>query len=395
MRFEKAFIPARGFWSSPFCKWQGSFADLHTIKFAAQVAKKAMADRGVDPSSLDEVVLGTTIPSKNSFYGAPWLAGLVGAEKVTGAIVSQACATSAAALAHSAARVELGGSEASLVVLADKTSNGPHVVYPSPKAPGGTSDSENWVLDSFGRDPWAKGSMLQTAENVAKEAGIDRAAQDALTAHRYAQYAKNAETKFYERYMVTPCEINPSGRKVIGSVEFDEGVFPTTSEGLAKLRTVMEGGTITFGSQTHPADGNAGLIVATEDRAKALSGDGSAIRLHSYGEARVEKAYMAKAVVPAARKALATAGIGIGDVKVIKTHNPFAVNDLYFAREFEIEAESFNNYGSSLIFGHPQGPTGARLIAEGIEEAKELGGGYVLFAGCAAGDTAAAVVLEV
>jgi acetyl-CoA acetyltransferase len=61
----------------------------------------------------------------------------------------------------------------------------------------------------------------------------------------------------------------------------------------------------------------------------------------------------------------------------------------------EIDAESFNNYGSSLIFGHPQGPTGARLIAEGLEEARMLGGGYVLFAGCAAGDTAAAVVLKV
>ena len=60
-----------------------------------------------------------------------------------------------------------------------------------------------------------------------------------------------------------------------------------------------------------------------------------------------------------------------------------------------IEAESFNNNGSSLIFGHPQGPTGARLMAEAIEEARDLGGGYALFAGCAAGDTAAAILMEV
>ncbi|MEE9381832.1 MAG: thiolase family protein, partial [Nannocystaceae bacterium] len=77
------------------------------------------------------------------------------------------------------------------------------------------------------------------------------------------------------------------------------------------------------------------------------------------------------------------------------THNPFAVNDIYFAREFGIEAESFNNNGSSLVFGHPQGPTGARLVAEGVEEARQAGGGYVLFAGCAAGDSAAALVLKV
>jgi acetyl-CoA acetyltransferase len=79
---------------------------------------------------------------------------------------------------------------------------------------------------------------------------------------------------------------------------------------------------------------------------------------------------------------------------VIKTHNPFAVNDVYFARELDIEAEGFNNNGSSLIYGHPQAPTGARLIAEAIAEARLRGGGYILFAGCAAGDTASALVLK-
>jgi len=78
-----------------------------------------------------------------------------------------------------------------------------------------------------------------------------------------------------------------------------------------------------------------------------------------------------------------------------QTHNPFAVNDLYFAREMDVRLEDMNNYGSSLIFGHPQGPTGARLIMEMIEELVLLGGGYGLFSGCAAGDTAAAIVVKV
>jgi len=87
--------------------------------------------------------------------------------------------------------------------------------------------------------------------------------------------------------------------------------------------------------------------------------------------------------------------VSIKDCKVVKTHNPFAVNDIYFARQLGIDANGFNNNGSSLIYGHPQAPTGTRLIAEGIEEARLKGGGHVLFAGCAAGDTAAAVVLQV
>ncbi len=92
---------------------------------------------------------------------------------------------------------------------------------------------------------------------------------------------------------------------------------------------------------------------------------------------------------------LERAEIDITKVISSKTHNPFVVNDIYFAREMGISLDAFNNYGSSLIFGHPQGPTGMRLIIELIEELVLLGGGYGLFTGCAAGDTSAAIVLRV
>ena len=88
-------------------------------------------------------------------------------------------------------------------------------------------------------------------------------------------------------------------------------------------------------------------------------------------------------------------GISIKDVKVIKTHNPFAVNDVFFAKQMGVKAEDMNNYGSSLIYGHPQAPTGARLMMELIEELVEKGGGYGLYDGCAAGDSALAVVFKV
>jgi len=395
MRFEKAYLPAGGYWSSPFCKWQGNLAGLHMVKFAADVTTKGLAAREVPAGELDSLVFGWTIPAKRVFYGAPWLAGMIGAPGISGAMISQACATSAAALAHAAQGIECGGGEATVVVTADKCSNGAHLFHPNPNGPGGKGDAEDWVWDNFSFDPWAKGSMIQTAENVAKEAGIGREEMDALTLHRNAQYQKAVETGFHKRYMLTPYEVNPSGRRVVATIEGDEGVFPTTPEGLAKLKPVMPEGTITFGTQTFPADGAAGMLVCSKERAKAWSKDGDPVQMISFGSSRVEKGYMAKAVVPAAQQALEAAGIGISDCKVIKTHNPFAVNDLYMARELGIDAESFNNYGSSLVFGHPQGPTGARLMCEGIEEARMEGGGYVLFAGCAAGDTAAAIVLKV
>jgi acetyl-CoA acetyltransferase len=115
----------------------------------------------------------------------------------------------------------------------------------------------------------------------------------------------------------------------------------------------------------------------------------------SYGDARAKKGYMAQAIVPAAKSALERAGIAIKDCKAIKTHTPFAVNDVYFTKEMGIELEGMNNYGCSLIYGHPQGPTGLRLICELIEELVLLGGGFGLFDGCAAGDTGAALVFKV
>ena len=399
MFFQKAFIPHRGYWSTPFSRWQGSFSHLNAIPFAAEITVRALQEREIEPQVFDSLYLGLTVPQKHSFYGSPWLAGLIGAETITGPIISQACATGARVVSSAAAEVEVGEGRAILTVTADRCSNGPHIYYPDPLGPGGKGDAEDWVWDNFGHDPFARNAMIETAENVAKEAGITREEQDELTLLRYQQYgdALDEDSAFLRRFVPMPLEVKDArGRKVLATVVGDEGVFPTTAEGLAKLRPVVQGGSVTFGTQTHPADGNCGLIITTREKAREMSRDPEIeIQLLSYGESRVKKGYMAMATVPAARQALSRAGISIEDVRVIKTHNPFAVNDIYFCREMGVKPEAMNNYGSSLIWGHPQGPTGQRLIIEMIEELVLAGGGYGLFVGCAAGDTGAGVVLKV
>jgi acetyl-CoA acetyltransferase len=400
MQFKNAYIPYGGYWSTPFCKWQGSFANLHPLKFAAGVARGALAARQLSPEVFDALHLGTTVPSKSCFYGAPWVAAMIGTEDITGPMIGQACATSARVIAGAAFETEVGdgADPAILCITADRTSNGPHLVYPNPKGPGGKGDAEDWVWDNFNHDPFARNAMLNTAENVAAEAGISTEEQHEVALLRYEQYqaALADEAAFQRRYMVSPLEINPSGRKVVGTVESDEGIFPTTAEGLAKLRPVLPEGSVTFGGQTFPADGNAGMIVTTAARAAELSINANVkVQLLSFAQGRAKKGFMPAANVPATHRALELAGIGVLDVNAIKTHNPFAVNDIYFSRELGVEKEAMNNYGSSLIWGHPQGPTGMRLIMELIEELALLGGGYGLFTGCAAGDTAAAIVLRV
>jgi acetyl-CoA acetyltransferase len=240
--------------------------------------------------------------------------------------------------------------------------------------------------------------MIQTAENVAREYSISTEEQHQVVLMRYAQYqqALDDDAVFHKRYMVTPIEVNPTGRRVLSTVTDDEGIFPTTEEGLARLKPVLPDGTVTFGGQTYPADGNAGMIITSRERARELSRDPSIeIKLLSFAEGRAQKGFMPKANAPAVQRALERANISLQEVKAIKTHNPFAVNDIFISRELGIPLEGMNNYGSSLIWGHPQGPTGMRLIIELIEELVLLGGGYGLFTGCAAGDTAAAIVLQV
>ena len=396
MPLEKAFVPYGTYWSTPFCRWQGSLAPFHSVKLAAQVTTDVLLERAIDPTSFDSVLLGLTVPQQSSFYGAPWLAGMIGATSVTGATLSQACATSAAVIAHAAAEVEIGQRQCVLGVACDRTSNGPHLYYPAATAPGGRGSAEDWVWDAFNHDPFAKNAMIETAEKVAKEAGITRGQQDEVALLRYEQYqAALANDRAFQKRYFAPVTLR-RGKKEVGKVEADEGVHPTTTEALTKLRPVQEDGSVTFGSQTHPADGNAGIVVCTEERAKELGRDPKIrVQLLSYGEARVARGLMPKAVVPAARRALERASVRIGDLTAIKTHNPFAVNDVFFAREMELPLDGFNRYGSPLVFGHPQGPTGMRLVAELIEELAIAGGGIGLFSGCAAGDTAMALVLKV
>ena len=122
---------------------------------------------------------------------------------------------------------------------------------------------------------------------------------------------------------------------------------------------------------------------------------GIEIELLSFGMHREAAGYMPAAPGPAAIQALQRAGLKASALDAVKTHNPFAVNDLALAHDLGFPWERMNNFGSSIIWGHPQAPTGLRGVIELIEELVLRGGGVGLFTGCAAGDTGLATVLRV
>lgn len=399
MMFEQIEIPYGCYWSTPFARWQGSMQHLHSIKFAACVARRELARRNIEPTSLDAGILGISVYQHQSFYGTPWFMGLLGAPQAPGPTVSQACASGVRVLVMAAQEISSGLAQTVLAATADRCSNGPHTYYPAQSAPGGTGVAENVVLDSFNRDPLGGHSMLQTAENVAVKYSISTAEQHAVVARRYAQYedALANENAFQKRYMDLPFALpDPRFRKTVTEIDGDQGVTASTAEGLAKLKPVIEGGVVTYGSQTHPADGNAAVIVADRNRARELSTDSAVqIRILSAGQSRAELGYMPEAPYRAARSALQQTNLSFNDMHAIKTHNPFAVNDIVLARQAGVSLDEMNNFGCSLIWGHPQAPTAMRSVIELIEELVLRGGGRGLFTGCAAGDSAMALVLAV
>lgn len=399
MQFDNVEIPYGAYWSTPFAKWQGSLQHLHSMKLAAHVAKAELAKRGIEASSFDFGVLGMTVNQLQSFGGAPWPLYDIGLKSVTGPTISQACATGARVLLTAAAEIQCGLASVALALMCDRTSNAPHIYYPEPGRLGGTGDAEDQMLLNLSRDPIAGHSMLQTAENVAKKFGISTSQQHEVTLRRYEQYgdALKEDRAFQRRYMSLPFAVPRADfRTAVGELAGDEGIFATTAEGLAKLRPSSADGTVTRGAQTHPADGNCGVILTTKDDAQRFSRDRSIrIRLLGFGQARAELAYMPEAPIAATHQALKAAGLRISDVAAVKSHNPFAVNDIVFSRATGFDVHQMNNYGCSLIWGHPQAPTGGRAIIELIEELALRGGGVGLFQGCAAGDSSIAVVLKV
>ena len=395
----KCEIPYGAYWSTPFARWQGAFANLDSLRFAAYTLKRELARRNIPGEAVEHGVLGFTVPQKSSFYGMPWVAGMAGLTHVSGPTVMQACATGARALLAAAQKIDAGLSECSLAITCDRTSNGPHIYYPNPQGPGGTGAHEDWVMDNFNNDPLGRHAMIRTAENVAARHQITTPEQHDVVLRREAQYRDSLadDCAFQKRYVSLPFEVpDASFRKTVATLASDDGIKFSTSEGLARLKPVIEGGSITYGGQTHPADGNSAIIVTSPEKARELSRDPKiCIRLHGFGAARAELAYMPEAPIPAARRALDQAGMTIDRINAIKTHNPFALNDVLFSRQTGVPLERMNNYGCSLVWGHPQAPMGTRALIELIEELAIRGGGFGLFTGCAAGDAAMAVVLEV
>lgn len=388
----KVRIPYGTWGSSYFPAWQSSpLAEVNIGQFAGESMAQILSKRKVSTSHLDYLIIGSTVPWHWKFWNATVVANCMG-RRIPGYHLEQACATGLQTVVQAVAQVQMGAGEAVGVLTFDRTSDSPAGIFPERRAYRRTEVISD-VWDNFGFDPSTEQAMITSAGNVARKHKIEKSEIDELTAFRYKQYFDGKESGFLSR-VAMPLEILNLQGKSMGVINEDTGVRKVTLDALKAMRELET--CVTGGTQTHASDGMATLLVTTAEKAAEISPRPEIeITFIAKAEVRVLASSMPEAPAVAVKKLLNQTGLSLDDMVVVKDHNPFAVNDAVFSKVMNFDWHKMNNNGSPLVWGHPQGPTLTRVIIEALEEAVDLGGGYVLVFGCAAGDVGIASVFKV
>jgi acetyl-CoA acetyltransferase len=392
LMFPRVRIPYGTWGSSYFPAWQMSaLAEVNIAQFAGEAMNKILGKRKIPKHHLEYLVIGSTIPWHWKFWNAPIVSSCLG-YRIPGFHMEQACATGLQAAVLASSEVQAGSYDVVGVLTFDRTSDSPAGIFPERRAHQRTMALSD-VWDNFGFDPATGGAMITTAGIAARKYKADRREVDELTFYRYEQYFNALNSGFLDRVLF-PFEILNLQGRVLGNVDSDAGIRKLTLQGLREMRELDT--CVTGGTQTHASDGMATLLVTTEEKARELSPRPEIdIQFVAKTEVRTLPSLMPEAPVLAVQKLLARTGFTMDDIAVAKNHNPFAVNDVIFAKALNYDWHKMNTTGCSLVWGHPQGPTLTRILIEALEEAVDLGGGYVLVFGCAAGDVGIAAILKV
>jgi len=390
--FPRARIPYGTWGSSYFPAWQSSgLAEVNIGQFAGESMARIMGLRDVPKHEIEYLVLGSTIPWHWKFWTAPLVASCMG-HRIPGYHVEQACATGLQAVLLGAAEVESGAKDVVGVLTFDRTSDSPVGVFPERRAHQRTHAIAD-VWDNFGFDPATGNAMITAAGITARKYNVERREVDDVAFLRHQQYFEAKDSGFLGRALV-PLDLLTVAGRPLSRIDSDAGVRQVT---LGALRAQRELDTcVTSGTQTHASDGMATLLVTTRERARELSRRPEVdIRFVGKVDVRAQPSLMPEAPAFAVQALLERLDLTMDDVAVAKNHNPFAVNDVVFSRVTGYDWRKLNKTGCSLVWGHPQGPTLTRVLIEALEEAVDLGGGYVLVFGCAAGDVGIAALFEV
>jgi 3-oxoadipyl-CoA thiolase len=386
---------------TPMGGYRGSLSGVRPDDLAARVIAAAVERKGIDPELVTDVYLGAANQAGEDNRDVARMAALLAGlpHSVPGATVNRLCASGLEAVNQAARAVKLGEGDVYLAGGVESMSRAPWVVpKPERSLPRGEQTMHDTTLGWRLINPRMQElgvsteAMGETAENVAERYGISREDQDAfaLRSHERA-VAAAAEGRFAEE--IVPVEA-PAGRET-RIVDADEGPRPDASlERLAALRPVFrEGGTVTAGNASTLNDGAACLVVASERGAERLGAEPLA-RIVSFGVAGVDPAVMGVGPVEAVPRALAAAGIAVGDLDLVELNEAFASQVLACCRELGLDEERLNVNGGAIALGHPLGCSGARLMTTLVRELRRRQGRYGLATLCVGVGQGLATVIE-
>jgi len=387
---------------TPIGRYGGALAsvrpdDLAALPLAALIARNP----GVDWAAVDDVVYGCANQAgednRNVGRMALLLAGLP--ETVPGTTVNRLCGSSLDAIAIAARAIRSG--EQSLVIAGgvESMSRAPFVLPKSTEAfsrAAAIADTTiGWrFVNPRMKERYGIDSMPETAENVAAQFGIARADQDAFALRSQQRAAAAIAAGRLAEEIVAVTLPAKKGDPVV--VAQDEHPRATTLESLAKLKGVVRpDGTVTAGNASGVNDGACATIVASADAARR-HGLTPRARIVAAAVAGVAPRIMGFAPAPASRKALALAGLAIGDIDVIELNEAFAAQALAVTRDLGLpdDAAHVNPNGGAIALGHPLGASGARLATTAMYELHRRGGRYALATMCIGVGQGIAVVIE-
>jgi 3-oxoadipyl-CoA thiolase len=387
---------------TPFGRYGGALASVRTDDLGAVPIKALMArNPKVDWQAVTDVLYGCANQAgednRNVARMAALLAGLP--VEVPGATINRLCGSSLDAVGSAARAIKSGEAQLMIAGGVESMSRAPFVM---PKADTAYSrvnavydTTIGWrFVNKLMKERYGVDSMPETAENVATDFRIERAAQDRMALASQQKAVAAQKSGFFDAEL-TPVSIpQKKGEPII--VSKDEHPRETSLEALAKLKGVVRpDGTVTAGNASGVNDGACALLIASESAA-VRHGLTPRARIVGMATAGVAPRIMGFGPAPATRKVLELTGIGLGQIDVIELNEAFAAQGLAVLRDLGIADDDprVNPNGGAIALGHPLGASGARLVTTAVYQLQKTGGRFALCTMCIGVGQGIAAVIE-
>jgi len=375
--------------------FNGSLSSFEPSELGGIVMKEAVARSGVDPTLINYVTVGNTIPTDSRYAYVARVAAIQAGlpmESVAMAL-NRLCSSGLQAIVTTAQQIMLGDCDYGVGGGVEVMSRG---MYGSPAMRSGARMGDTKMLDlmvAVLTDPFGVGHMGVTAENLVEKWKLTREEQDALAveSHRRAAHAIK-EGRF--KSQIVPITIKSRKGDIV--FDIDEHCKPdTTMETLGKMKAVFkkEGGSVTAGNASGINDGAAFFVLADAETAKK-AGHKPIARLVSYAVAGVPNHIMGEGPIPATKLALERAGLKLDQIDVIESNEAFAAQALAVTKGLGLDPAKTNVNGGAIALGHPIGCSGAAIATKAIHELQRVQGKYALVTMCIGGGQGIATIFE-